>query len=404
MNLSLMRKIDLFVGKPLCLFFTLIHKLLNLFHKENSKKQKQIDKILLIKLSEMGALTLTQPLLSYLKNKYPQAKIYFLVFQKNVSVLKLLKNSIEIKNIYLIQDNSLFALIKSTIKSLTKIRKENIDIVIDLEFFSRLTSLIAYLSGATKSVGFYRYHFEGLYRGDLLTHKVQYNPLLHCSRSYLSLGKVLDLPYMDTPQIYKDIKNEEIISTSLDPIPEAMESLYNKLSPYELNNKNLYLISPGDGLLALREWPLENFILLTKKILENKNNVVLIIGQTSIAGKDIQLCSALNNPRCINLVDQTSMDELLSLFHIAKALITNDCGLPHLASLTPLQKFVIFGPESPLIFAPVGKNTHIIYSNHPCSPCLSALNHRNSSCQDNQCLKVITVENIYHLITSQIGS
>jgi len=56
---------------------------------------------------------------------------------------------------------------------------------------------------------------------------------------------------------------------------------------------------------------------------------------------------------------------------------------------------VLFGPESPAIFAPVGKDTRVVYSDYPCSPCLSAFNHRNSSCRDNHCLKNITVEQVY---------
>lgn len=400
MNLLLMRKVDLLIGKPLCFFFTSVHKLSHRAPSAPPGGEKPVRKVLLIKLSEMGALTLTYPLISYLKDKYPSAVISFLVFEKNASALKLLKNSVEDKNIYSIQDHSLWALIGSTLKTLTGIRKERFNIVIDLEFFSRFTSLLAYLAGATKSAGFYRYHFEGLYRGDLLTHKVQYNPLIHCSRSYLSLGKALVLPCMDSPTMPEQIKDEEMIFPSFDPAPEAIASIRAKLSSYGLDQKTLYLINPGDGLLPLREWPVENFILLTKKILKNKDNAVLIVGRDSIAGKDARLHAALDHPRCINLVDQTSMDELLALFHISTALITNDCGLPHLASLTLIRKFVIFGPESPLIFAPVGKNTHILYSHYPCSPCLSALNHRNSSCRDNQCVKVITVEQVYSLVTN----
>ena len=38
------------------------------------------------------------------------------------------------------------------------------DVVIDLELFSRFTSLITYLSGAPIRVGFFKFNMEGLYR------------------------------------------------------------------------------------------------------------------------------------------------------------------------------------------------------------------------------------------------
>jgi len=399
MQLTTMRKIDSLIGRPVCFFCTLFHKLVSLVKKPSDPASKPVKKILLIKLSEMGALVLTFPLLTYLKEKYPDASISFLVFEKNASAIKLLKGTIDDKNIFSIKDESLIALLLSTLGTITKIRKENFDIAIDLEFFSRFTSLLIYFSGATKKAGFYRFHFEGLYRGDLLTHKIQYNPLIHCSRSYLSLAKTLALPYIDNPPIPEQISEKEMVFPHFDPVAEDIEAIRARLLALKAPFKHIYLINPGDGILPLREWPLENFIKISKRILQNEENMIIIIGKDNINDKDTQLHSALNSPRCINLVNKTSMKELLALFHISQVMITNDCGLPHLASLTPLKKLVIFGPESPSIFAPVGKNTHIIYSNYPCSPCLSALNHRDSSCQDNQCVKIITVDQVYNLIT-----
>ena len=49
--------------------------------------------------------------------------------------------------------------------------------------FTRFTAMIGYLSGAATRVGFHRFHQEGLYTGDLFTHRVQYNPHLHTWQS-----------------------------------------------------------------------------------------------------------------------------------------------------------------------------------------------------------------------------
>jgi ADP-heptose:LPS heptosyltransferase len=100
------------------------------------------------------------------------------------------------------------------------------------------------------------------------------------------------------------------------------------------------------------------------------------------------------------LVNQTELDELLELFSIADILVSNDCGLAHLAMLTPIKEFVIFGPESPQVFGPLTENNYTIYSRWPCSPCLSVLNHRNSACKNNQCLKCIKPEDVYNFILS----
>ena len=397
MNLLIMRKTDSAVGVPLCFLLTLWRRLAGFFSPSSATAADPVRKILLIKLSEMGAITLTYPLLSYLRKEYPGATIAFLVFEKNATALNLLKEAIDPKNIYPVKDDSFWALVTSSVRALSRIRRERFDVVMDLEFFSRCTSVMTYLAGGKKSAGYFRYHFEGLYRGDLLTHKVQYNPLIHCSRVYLSLGKVLRAGSMDSPEIPEQIRDEELVFPRFDPVPRAIEAMHARLRSLGVPTSadNIYLVNPGDGLLPVREWPLENFVKLAEKLLLDPRNAVIIVGRECITSKDVLMHKAVNHPRCINLVDKTSFEEIMALFHMARAMVTNDCGLPHLASMTRVKRVVIFGPESPQVFAPVGPETRIVYSHYPCSPCFSVLNHRNSSCQDNHCLKSIPVEQVY---------
>ena len=85
-----------------------------------------------------------------------------------------------------------------------------------------------------------------------------------------------------------------------------------------------------------------------------------------------------------------SVSELLALFHIARLLVTNDGGPGQFAALTPIWTLMLFGPETPSLYAPLTPQCYSFYSQWPCSPCLTAYNHRSSYCDgDNQCLKVI---------------
>ena len=61
-------------------------------------------------------------------------------------------------------------------------RRNAIDTVVDLELFSRFTGLLTGFCGADRRIGFYRYNNEGLYRGDMLTHRVAYNPHIHIQK------------------------------------------------------------------------------------------------------------------------------------------------------------------------------------------------------------------------------
>ncbi|MBF0485940.1 MAG: glycosyltransferase family 9 protein [Candidatus Omnitrophica bacterium] len=402
MKLIMMRRLDSWGGIPACFLLTLVRRILDFFGRFSPPKETPVKTILLVKLSEMGAIVLAYPVIMDLKKKYPGARVLFLTFSKNRSAFNLLNNAILPEDIYTIEEDSFVGLVFDTGRVLSALRKRKIDIALDLEFFSRFAAIILFFSGAKKRVGFYKYFFEGLYRGELLTHKVQFNPLIHCSVSYLSLGEAAQEPQKNSPEFQENIftasNYPEFVSS-----PERRKAVVQKLKDLGVGDEELFLINPGEGVLAMREWPLENYIELTRRILKTPHRAVVVVGSNFTTGKDKALVSAVNHPRCISLVAQTKIHDLLELGCFARVCISNDCGLPHMLSLTPCPAVVLFGPETPVVFSPVGKNTHILYSHFPCSPCLSVLNHRESSCQNNRCLQVISVDDVFDAVRKITG-
>jgi hypothetical protein len=93
---------------------------------------------------------------------------------------------------------------------------------------------------------------------------------------------------------------------------------------------------------------------------------------------------------------------LLVLFCVADVLVTNDSGPGHFAALTSINTVVLFGPETPALFGPVGENQHALYAGLACSPCVSALNHRFSMCKNNVCMQAITVEQVYKRVVTAL--
>ncbi len=403
MTIKLMRYIDYWIGVPLCFILTIINSILKLISFKRKQETITPQRILIIKLSELGAIILAYPLLRCIKEEYPCAEISFLTFERNREVFKALEEIISDKNILTIRQESIRLFALDTLRVIRRIRKEGIDIIFDLEFFSRFSAILTYLGKAGKKIGFYRYTFEGLYRGNLLTHKIQYNPLIHISQTYLSLWQVVKEEKKSTPELEKNIEIKwdtlpKFISSST-----IRERIRDRLKEFGINKEDrLFLVNPGEGILPLREWPLDSFISLCKKLLEDVNSYIIIVGTKIAFNKAKSLYNAIKSKRCINLVGETTLPELLELFNISNALIINDCGLGHLASLTSIKKFIIFGPESPEVFGPLGKNNYTIYSSLPCSPCLSVFNHRKSTCKDNKCLKRIKPEDVYDLIMKSL--
>lgn len=390
MPVDLLRIVDWWVGIPLCLICTGAHHLRRFWHGL-TPESKEVRKVLVIKLSELGALILAYPFFKKMKQDYPQADMYVLTFQRNKQVFNFLDGIITQENIWTVDDSSGWAMATSLLGLAGKISREGFDIVIDLEFFTRISALLSFVSGARLAVGFFPYGLEGLYRGNFLTHRIFYNPLMHVSVNYYALAVALKEESKNSPEMKEFINEQEFTFPMYRSDSEAVKGLERLGIP---SAPKYYLMNAGEGVLPLREWPLENFLKVAQSILENPAHVLILVGTETGKEKAQQLLLALHNPRVIDLSGKTSLNDLMELFLMAEAVIANDCGLIHLAMLTPVKKIVLFGPESPKVFGPLTANTHVLYSHWPCSPCLSVLNHRNSSCRDNQCLKAVTVQEV----------
>src|SRR6185295_9246267 len=92
---------------------------------------------------------------------------------------------------------SLGGFLSSTLRVLGTLRRRRYSAVVDLEFFSKFTAILAFFSGAPVRIGF---QFRPIDRGDLFTHPVPFNDRLHVIRIFRSLGRPLDVP--DAPAAY----------------------------------------------------------------------------------------------------------------------------------------------------------------------------------------------------------
>src|SRR3989442_9133823 len=125
--------------------------------------------------------------------------------------------------------------------------------------------------GPALRVGFHRYHTEGLYRGNFLTHKVPYNLYLHIAKNYMAWLDALEDSASGRPQVKKDYGE---IQPSLPKIRNSEEetlAIREKLKqacPALVGSSRIVLLNPGGGELPIRAWPLANYVQLAEMLLE----------------------------------------------------------------------------------------------------------------------------------------
>ena len=396
-----MRKIDYWAGIPICFLLTIWYKLQRLMGLKNPKYNEKPKNILLIELAEMGSTVLAYPAIKKLKSMHPNANIYFLLFRHIESSMEIL-DIIPKENVITIEVSSAFTLIKDTFKFMSACRKKKIDTTINLEMFARYSTILGYISGARKRVGFYRYSQEGLYIGNFLTHKVIYNPHIHTAHSFIALANSLNSPQNEIPMAKFSIANEklEIPKRNLDKKSrENIWGILKKINPNVSEKKKLILVNPNASkLISIRKWPLENYAKLVKKLIQDENVYVAITGVASEKPDAQFITDYAKNNRVLDLTGKTTLKELIDLYNIGDILITNDSGPAHFASMTNIHILVFFGPETPELYKPMTENVTVMYSHFACSPCVSAFNQRLSPCNNNLCLKSIEVESVYGIV------
>ena len=404
MNLDLIRAIDKWVGIPACFFVSNAYRVLDrlkYWRRQKAPQGTTSTKMLFIELSEMGSAILAYPAMKYLLRRYPGAKLYFLVFEQNRFSVDTL-NIIPPEHVLTIDIRSPLHFLFSTFRAIVAMRKAHLDTVFDLELFSRFSCLLSGLTGARMRVGYGRYHEEGLYRGSFMTHRVLYNPHQHMARNFLALVKSVERDG-EYPLVKEAIAEQDLVYPSYQSAGADLENLKARLSainPVVDEADHLVLLNPNAGdLLPVRAWPVENYGALAQSIIEQFNAVVIVIGLKGAGREAARILSHVGPERCIDLTDKTSFKDLLDLLNLADVLVTADGGPAHFAGLTAIKNIVLFGPETPVLYAPFGQNTTCLFAGLACSPCLSAYNHRKTSCTDPKCMKAITVDEVFEVIS-----
>jgi len=397
MNIKVQRWIDRWVGIPLCAAVSVLDAASSPFKK---KANRQPRAIVIILLSEMGSLVLAHDMFTQLKTRYPNAELHALLFGRNREILDLMQ-VIKPEHVHTVDDKSPAALLSSLWRSVKQLRRAGVDVAIDCELFSRISSLLSYFSGASVRVGFHRHTQEGLYRGSHINKPVPYNPYQHISAQFLTLARAIDSNAVPTsklpPSASVTLPTQAPPQVQLES--QVVVAIQNRLANDfpDIAGKPLVLLYPGGGILPIRAWPLESYTALCNGLVQDGCTVAVIGLKDDQALAQLLVANVKkNNPRSavIDLTGYTrSIAELLALFHVARLLVTNDGGPGQFAALTPIWTVMLFGPETPALYAPLTPRCHSFYSQWPCSPCLTAYNHRNSFCDgDNQCLKVIAPE------------
>jgi len=396
-DLARVRLIDRLIGGVLCAVLDASRRILGRREESTGSSPK---KILFIELSEIGAAILAEPALRHVRRSWPEAEIYFWIFAENADVLRV-QGLVDPEKVFLIRSRSVWTVMVDALAGLRRVRREGIDAVVDLELFSRITAILSFLTGASQRTGFDRHEMEGLYRGKLQTRAVLYNPYRHISANFIALVEALKRPADEAPHLKAP---SAIIETSvprapgLDSYRDAMSArLSARLPGFDRRKGFICLHADFESRLPIRNWPMPRYRELADRLLALDGVFVAWVGKIRGDGNGTPA-----HARSVDLSGETTLEELLGTLDLATAVVSHDSGVVHPATLTRAAVVALYGPETPSLYGPLTEDKTVFYENFACSPCLSAFNHRTSTCRDNACVRAIGVDAVFEAVRKRL--
>ena len=396
MNVQKMMRLDRWLGVPLCFAVTALRALL-----PARKPAEKPRSILFIKLAEQGSTVLAHRALVEAVCRVGRENVYMAVFEDNRFILDAL-GVIPVENVIPVCSDSLAGLLRSLLPVLARLRKLRLDAAIDLEFFARSSALLTWASGAATRVGFHAWFGEGPYRGNLMTHRVRYNPHMHTTQTFASLVSALDGVPENFPTfgIQPDTTEDALPYFTAEPVEiQEMKERLARLTVKTTAPRVILLNANASDLIPLRRWSLESYIEVAQRLLVRfPEAFIAFTGAKNEVTKAQDLVRRVGSTRCFSLAGETTLRQLLVLYGLADVLVTNDSGPAHFAALTPIHTVTLFGPETPLLFAALTPRNTPLWAGIACSPCVSALNNRQSACRDNVCMQRITPDQVFEAV------
>jgi lipopolysaccharide heptosyltransferase II len=341
-------------------------------------------RILAIKFFGLGNIVMVLPVIQALRDRLPEAEIDFMTLEEN---LALLERSGLVHTAIGVSTRSYPGFLQSLWRAFRTLRERRYDVVVDCEQFVKLSSVLAFLSGAPERIGF---NTDGQRRGWLYTARVVYTDSEHMSRIFMRLLRPLHiLDKLDKPRR---------VTIRTEPAEQARVTALLQEGGIAPGHFPLIAVHVGSGAnfyrIPLKRWPVQNFADLCDALVERYGAGIVLTGKGTEEQALVQETQARMRHKPVDACDRLSVTEVLALLRSCHVAVSNDTSVMHLAAAVETPVVAFFGPTAPLHYGPGNSEDLVFYQDLYCSPCLTNYNLKVSRCVDPVCVKTISVADV----------
>ncbi|MBU8923173.1 MAG: glycosyltransferase family 9 protein [Bacteroidales bacterium] len=333
------------------------------FGVEAEKRGKNL-RILVTRLRFLGDIIITTPVISSLKERYPEAMIYYLADARYADILE---ENPALDGIIRLEKNN-----RSFLRTLELLRSLDITAAIDL-FYNPTSANLLFLSRIPIRIGGRRKWRRHLYTDtcqvpvgvrSAVSHHLHFIDGLECDVSERR------------PRVY--LSAEEV---------DAGRKSLEKLFQGRRGELKIAAFHAG-GTWQSKRWTTRGFAELAKVICAKGHYGVVLL--TGPGEEEENRRIVLESGSDVKIIPYSSLRDTAALMKACDALVANDGGILHLAVALGLPTTGIFGPTEPDIWFPYeGMGPFSLATrNEDCAPC--HLHH----CDERKCLDLMKVETV----------
>ena len=298
----------------------------------------EVNRILVITLSNVGDIILTTPVIKALSKELPSARIDVMVgpggreiFEKDPRIFKVI-----------IYDKHMPMAEKRRLQ--LKLKKLRYDLVVDIR-----NTVFPLLIGP-------KYRTATIQKFP--------NSVVHSRKRHLYRLKSVGIDNLDEVSYIHITKEDD----------EHAEKLLKEKGIVD----PIVVVNPG-AKSHLKRWTVEGFAEVSDRLITECGANVVFVGlkEDEAVVKEI-ITKMKNKPH--NLVNRTNIRQLGSLLRRSRLLVTNDSAPLHLGCAVGVKVVALFGPTDPRKYGPTGEFDVVVKEKLSCAPCERAECIRNYEC------------------------
>ncbi len=157
------------------------------------------------------------------------------------------------------------------------------------------------------------------------------------------------------------------------------------------------VLAPGAAYGPAKMWPKEYYRELAKNLVRQGYRIIICGSEKE---KEVGDYIKEGVSGVYNFCGKTDLLQVAGIFSLAKAVVSNDSGLMHLAAALKVPQVAIFGSTDPELTGPLNPKAVVLKKELPCSPCFK----RTCKYGHYNCLKTIYPEEVLENLLKSLCS